>query len=346
MLRALTWMTLILTASTRPGVSAMAQEPAFDRKEDVIYGRKYGTALTMDVFTPKKNANGAAVIFVVSGGCSSRRTRRSIRPSFRPLLDRGYTVFAVVHGSQPRFTIPEILQDMHRAVRFIRYHAKDYEHRPGPDRHLRRVGRRSPVADAGDRRRQGRPEGQGPGRPGVEPGAGGGLLLPADRLPQLRHAGEGDAPRPPITSRPFQRRLRLPGARQEHHALGADHRRARAAGDRPADLPISDVSPDDPPTLIIHGDADKLVPIQQSELIVEKLKEAGVEAKLVVKKGAVHGWPDLDKDLEKFADWFDKHLGSRSPADEPSRSCRWLLASAVCDAAIGHFDIRIGRVVS
>ena len=44
----------------------------------------------------------------------------------RPLLDRGYTVFAVVHGSQPRFTVPEIIQDMNRAVRFIRYHAKDY----------------------------------------------------------------------------------------------------------------------------------------------------------------------------------------------------------------------------
>ena len=34
---------------------ARADEPAFDRKEDVIYGRKFGTALTMDVFTPKAN---------------------------------------------------------------------------------------------------------------------------------------------------------------------------------------------------------------------------------------------------------------------------------------------------
>ena len=41
--------------------------------------------------------------------------------------------------------------------------------------------------------------------------------------------------------------------------------------------PVSHVSPDDPPTLIIHGDQDRLVPLQQSELIVEKLKKAGVE---------------------------------------------------------------------
>ena len=36
------------------------------------------------------------------------------------------TVFAVVHGSQPEFTIPEILEDMHKAVRYIRSHAAEY----------------------------------------------------------------------------------------------------------------------------------------------------------------------------------------------------------------------------
>ena len=91
----------------------------------MIYGRKFGTALTMDVFTPKQDANGLGVILVVSGGWFS--SHEAIRPAFvTPLLERGYTVFAVVHGSQPKFTIPEILQDMNRAVRFIRYHAKDY----------------------------------------------------------------------------------------------------------------------------------------------------------------------------------------------------------------------------
>ena len=74
--------------------------------------------------TPEK-PNGAAVIFVVSGGWFSRP--EAINPGFvLEFLKRGYTVFAVVHGSQPKFTIPEILEDMHRAVRFIRYHAGDY----------------------------------------------------------------------------------------------------------------------------------------------------------------------------------------------------------------------------
>lgn len=45
--------------------------------------------------------------------------------------------------------------------------------------------------------------------------------------------------------------------------------------------------------------------------MVEGLKKAGVETELVVKKGAAHGWSGMDKDLEKFADWFDKHLAKR-----------------------------------
>src|SRR5262249_19726264 len=102
-----------------------ADEPSFKRAEDVIYGRKLGTALTMDIFTPQKQAQNIGVIIVVSGGF--RSSHDAINAAFiRPLTDRGFTTFAVVHGSQPRFTVPEIIQDVNRAVRFIRYHAKDY----------------------------------------------------------------------------------------------------------------------------------------------------------------------------------------------------------------------------
>jgi acetyl esterase/lipase len=49
---------------------------------------------------------------------------------YAPLLDRGYTVFAVVHGSQPRFIITEITEDIHRAIRFIRTNAAKWDVRP------------------------------------------------------------------------------------------------------------------------------------------------------------------------------------------------------------------------
>src|SRR5262249_42987077 len=69
--------------------------------------------------------------------------------------------------------------------------------------------------------------------------------------------------------------------------------------------PIYHVTAKSPPTLIIHGDADVLVPIQQAEAIVAKFKEAGVDAELVVRKGAGHGWFDMQADMVAWADWFD-----------------------------------------
>src|SRR5262249_51796390 len=62
--------------------------------------------------------------------------------------------------------------------------------------------------------------------------------------------------------------------------------------------PVTHVTEEMPPTLIIHGDKDRLVPIQQSQLIMAKFKEKGVTAKLIVKEGADHGlWPGIEKDI-------------------------------------------------
>ncbi len=74
--------------------------------------------------------------------------------------------------------------------------------------------------------------------------------------------------------------------------------------------PVTHVTPDDPPTVIIHGDADKLVPIQQAQIIVDKLKAAGVPAEVVVREGQAHGWPNLPADMVIIADWFDKYLAA------------------------------------
>jgi len=77
--------------------------------------------------------------------------------------------------------------------------------------------------------------------------------------------------------------------------------------------PALRVTHDSAPTLIIHGDKDRLVPIQQSHLIMAKFKEAGVPAKLIVKEGADHGWLGMDKDVTNFADWFDTYLAKEKP---------------------------------
>lgn len=282
-----------------------AEEPAHTRKEDVVYGRKFGTALTMDVLAPKTNKNGLGVIFVVSGGWFS--AHEAINIAFtQPFLARGYTVFAVVHGSQPKYTIPEILQDMNRAVRFIRAHAKEYD------------------IDAD--------------RLGVYGGSAGGHL-------SLMQGLAGDAGRPDAKDEVERQSSRVRAVAcfyppTDFLNYGKDGELALGTGvlegfKAPFDFqemdparktfvpivdeserrrigrsisPIYHVSSDDPPVLIIHGDADKLVPIQQAERLVARLNDAKVPAQLVVKRGAGHGWPDLVKDLETMVEWFDGYL--------------------------------------
>ncbi|MGH7200276.1 MAG: prolyl oligopeptidase family serine peptidase [Planctomycetaceae bacterium] len=294
-------MVLVLVSTS----AAFAQDDSFTRTADVIYGRKHGVALTLDVFQPTENPNGAGVIFVVSGGWfSSHEMIRAHVP--RAFIERGYTVFAVVHGSQPKYTIPEIIEDMHRSVRFIRQHAEEY----GVD------------AD----------------RLGIYGGSAGGHLSliigmagrpgdsnakdPVDRrssrvqavacfFPPTDFLNYGEEGRVQLGTEELTR-FRAPFDFDEldpktgRYVVITEEAKRQEIGKEIS--PATHVTEDDPPTLIIHGDADKLVPIQQAERIVEKLQEAGVEAKLIVREGAGHGWPKIQDDLKLMADWFDEHL--------------------------------------
>jgi len=78
--------------------------------------------------------------------------------------------------------------------------------------------------------------------------------------------------------------------------------------------PIYHVTASSAPTLIIHGDADELVPIQQAQSMIEKLKAAGVDARLSVKAGAGHGWADTTKDSAEILEWLDTHLKAGTAA--------------------------------
>jgi dipeptidyl aminopeptidase/acylaminoacyl peptidase len=72
--------------------------------------------------------------------------------------------------------------------------------------------------------------------------------------------------------------------------------------------PIYHVTPQTAPTLLLHGTLDFLVPIQQSKIMIAKLKENNVPCELVVHEGGSHGWKGLDKDFVTIANWFDKYL--------------------------------------
>jgi dipeptidyl aminopeptidase/acylaminoacyl peptidase len=82
--------------------------------------------------------------------------------------------------------------------------------------------------------------------------------------------------------------------------------------------PVTYVSPDDPPFLIVHGTADPRVPFQQSVVLRDALRRAGVEATLLPLEGANHGWP-IDSSYGQWAldaalDFLGRHLADRPSA--------------------------------
>ena len=296
---------VMLTGLLSPCMAQELDAELFSRTGDVVYGRKYGTALTMDVFQPKKNRNKAALIFAVSGGWFS--SHRAINPGFtREFLKRGYTVFAVVHGSQPKFDITEVLKDMHRSVRYIRFHAEDYN--IDPDRigiyggsaggHLSLM--RGTAGDIGNSNSKD-PVDTTSSR--VQAVAW--FFPPTDFLNYGKEGVEalGTGVLKNFKA-PFDFKKIDPNTRS--FVAITDPERRREIGKNIS--PVYQVSKDDPPTLIIHGDADQLVPIQQAELIISRFKDAKIPSELIVKKGAGHGWKQLTDDLVSMADWFDKYL--------------------------------------
>jgi acetyl esterase/lipase len=307
------FLSLALAGLVAAPCLVRADDVEYTRTRDVIYGRKFGVSLTMDVFQPKKDANGVGLIAVVSGGWFSGV--EMIQPAFyQPFLNRGYTVFAVCHGSQPKFTLPEIIQDMNRSVRYIRYHAKDYQ--IDPDRlgifggsaggHLSLM--QGTAGDDGD------PKAKDPiDRVSSKVQCVACFFPPADFL---NWGEKGKAMvfrnfKPPYTAaldfHEFDKEKAL-------YVPVTDEKRLREIG---ADVsPITHVAKGDPPMLLMHGDKDDLVPLQQSQEFVDRCKDAGVEAKLIVKEGVGHGWLTIIGDLDTFADWFDAHLSKKANGDK------------------------------
>src|SRR5689334_3084502 len=97
---------------------------------EIIYGRKDGIALTMLQLKPNGKSKGKAIVRVIAGNWFSSYEWASspdmLEVSKTLYTDRGYTVFEVVVGSQPRYAIPDQISDVKRAVRYIRYNAKQF----------------------------------------------------------------------------------------------------------------------------------------------------------------------------------------------------------------------------
>jgi acetyl esterase/lipase len=277
-------------------------------ESNVAYGLYSGLALLMDVHHPRA-PNGYGVVFVAGSGWNAPleygaqglKDEEEQLVYVHRLADAGYTVFTINHRAAPRFHFPAQLDDVQRAIRFVRHSAKHY--------------------------------GIDPNRIGGVGGSSGGHLI---SLVAMLGAPEISDDADPINREPATIQclvVRAPPVDMKVMSHLSESRGLPAAisflglalpiDDRSneklfaASSPISHVSRQAPPVLLIHGDADRTVPYQQSVAMEAALRAVNVQVTLLRIPGGDHGpdfgaagkphaeWPDY---LGEMVQWLDRYL--------------------------------------
>jgi acetyl esterase/lipase len=275
---ALTFLTCQLASAADPTISA-----------DVVYGRKDGMALTLDVIRPAK-ANGGAILWIPTGGWYSPWFDAKFSAGVsKPMLDKGYTVVVVRHGCAPKYAIPECAADVRRGVRFVRLKAKEFGIDPGrigvwgasAGGHLSLV--LGTTGDDGDKKAKDEVLRQSSRVAAVVA-----LCPPTDIREWVTNPPEiirkFAALKPPLT---FDAKL------------------------APDLSPLVKVTAKSAPTLFVHGDKDELVPIDHSKKMLAALEKEKVACRLLTMEGAGHAFSqkqNAEVVLPAMLDWFEKHL--------------------------------------
>jgi acetyl esterase/lipase len=263
-------------------------------ENDVTYGMADGLALKMDIYYPEV-ANGAvpAVIYVHGGAWIGGDKREGAGATEIPeLISRGYLVAAINYRLAPQYKFPAQIEDVKCAVRFLRANAATY--------------------------------GIDPARIGAWGGSAGGHLVALLGVTDTNADFEGNGGYADQSSR-VQAVVDMFGPTDLSAIFqGADPQLLQlvfGTTNRNSDTvkrasPVTWVSSDDPPFLILHGDKDMLVPPNQSKKLYDRLAAAGVPATLVIVKNAGHGFipeggimdPSRDQITKMVADFFDRYL--------------------------------------
>jgi len=281
-----------------PGLLVLAVAALFpqssDRIQDVIYMKQMGSAYTLDVFKPK-TSNHKAIVWMVSGGWVSAHENINLAVA-KPFTDRGFTVFQVMHGSQPKYTIPEIVFQVSHSIRFIRANAAKYDINPNA------IG----VSGAS---------------------SGGHLSL---EIAGLGNDGDPKAPDPVdrVSSRVNAVVAFMPPTDFEN--WGKPNNLVFTSEILKPLLPAWGITPTTtdaekltiarqlspknlvqgnfPPTMLVHGDADNIVPVQQSKELDAAFEAAKVGHTLIIVPGGGHDGNAVFKVFNQAIDWFDNHL--------------------------------------
>ena len=289
--------------------SAIAQTAKpYEQTIDHVYLSLDGVDFHMDIFVPTgqnqkavwkpgTGGEGLGILDVASGAWSSDRGKIRDHESaqmYNIFCSRGYTVFAVRPGTRGKYTIPEMVSHLQHAIRYIKANAETYSIDP------ERLGITG--ASAGGHLTCLTTLSGAPGNPdATDP-----LLQQSTELaaaiaffPPTDFLNWGDKPFTEIAESLGDIWF-LGGVEGHADALVMDA--ARAAS------PLYQVKAGAPPFILVHGDADPVVPLQQSEKFVAAMKDAGNDVEFIVKPGGGHPWIDIPFEVIKVADWMDGKL--------------------------------------
>ena len=279
-----TVLFLVLFAETH---SAVAAPPL----QDVVFATADGHELRLNIFLPADVSNPPLVVFIHGGGWRNGSYKRCLTPW---LTEYGFAVASIGYRLSDKATFPAQVHDCKAAVRWLRAHAKEYGF------NAERVGVAG--ASAGgylslmlgvtgdDEKLEGDVGGNGDQSSRVQAAVD--YYGPSDFV--LRSQNQPQKTEP--ADSPVRGLLGVAASKKLELAKQAS--------------PAFQVTKDDAPLLIIHGDKDTTVYLDQSQRMVDEYRKAGLTVKLQVVAGAGHGGKaHFEPEYRKLvADFFRSHL--------------------------------------
>jgi acetyl esterase/lipase len=299
------WLAVTIAAAMLGGQIAQpvmarrrpTQVPNAAIQRDLVYKRVNGAVLTLDLYCPEKVSGRLPMIVWIHGGGWSRGRKEGHSPAVT-LVQDGYAVASIDFRLTGVAPFPAQIEDCKAAVRWLRANASKYN--LDPDRigvwgfssggHLAALlGTSGGVKEL---------EGNGDNMSySSRVQAVCVVSGPGDLLQLYRDAtGPSGAEMNPKVKPGLEALIGVPVEENKTKAMAAS--------------PISYVSKDDPPFLIIQGENDPTVPVSLTQSFFAALKAAGVDATLEIATGRGHGvgGPEFQPMIKNF---FDKHLRNR-----------------------------------
>jgi alpha-L-fucosidase 2 len=280
-------------------IAGQARTPT---RDGLLYGTADGQPLTMDYYAPRGDGVHPVAIIIHGGGYHGGDSKSGSEAYIADFLaPAGYAVFSVNYRLAPAYPYPYMVQDVERAVRYIRFHAAEWNADPNK------------IALVG--------------------GSAGGFL--SNMVGLLNAPGDSNATDPVdrVSARAQAVVSLYAQSSFEFVPLNADVHRLldpliAKEGEEAAikeASPITYVSKDDPPFLEILGDQDEYIPFSEATNLQTALHAVGVRCDIIRIPGGKHGtggWnklpgvPDWEREM---TEWLNARLHHQGPIGEGIR---------------------------